>query len=100
MRALLHPWVPSGKPAPPEGKLLLGSCGRTLSEEDVLDHPSAIHLMTEDTCWQSAVLDWWLRRPRPWRTEARQYWRREGRRLREERLRLREAAARALDASG
>lgn len=37
MRVLLHPWVPSGKPVPIEGKLMLGSCDRTLSEEDVLD---------------------------------------------------------------
>lgn len=93
MRALLHPWVPCGKPAPLQGKLLLGSSGRTLSEKDVLDHPSAIGLLSEDASWQSAVLDWWLRRPRPWQVEARHSWRREGRRLREERPRLRKADA-------
>lgn len=65
MRVLLHPWVPSGKPVPIEGKLMLGSCDRTLSEEDVLDHPSATGLLA-----------------------------------RQERLRLQEAAARALDTSG
>ncbi|MBD0842094.1 hypothetical protein [Streptomyces sp. TRM68416] len=70
---------------------------RTVGVEAALRLPDVMVLVVEDTCAVIALRNWARREPPIWRRRARRCWHAEGRRLRAEKARVKDLAARCLD---